>query len=139
MLFRDAVIAAQNMVRVSSNFPPHCKILSRSLGIKGVCPGDLVFTVVAENFTRKPRRLLASSIGLAVDADRNMCGYLTEHNSLGERDTQAGDFAEELAAEMVATTLNRHTVSCREQPFRGVLRAPPTGSSARFAADENDG
>jgi arginine decarboxylase len=33
-------------------------------------------------------------------------GYLSEHHSFGETDQVAGDYAEELAAEMLATTLN---------------------------------
>jgi arginine decarboxylase len=49
---------------------------------------------------------MASSIGLAVPADRNTYGYLSEHHSFGETDDAAGDYAEELAAEMLATTLN---------------------------------
>jgi len=65
-----------------------------------------VFAVVAENSTREPHRLLASSIGLAIPADRTTYGYLSEHHSFGEDDRKAGDYAEELAAEMLATTLN---------------------------------
>ena len=66
----------------------------------------MVFAVVAENSTREPHRLVASSIGLAIPADRNTYGSLSEHHSFGETEDQAGDYAEELAAEMLATTLN---------------------------------
>jgi arginine decarboxylase len=66
----------------------------------------VVFAVVAEYSTREPHRLLASSIGLAIPADRSTFGYLSEHHSFGQSDTQAGDYAEELAAEMLATTLD---------------------------------
>ena len=103
---RDAGIAAQNLVRVSSIFPPNCKIISRKEGLKYLNPGEVVFAVVAENSTREPHRLVASSIGLAVPADRNTYGYLSEHHSFGEPDNVAGEYAEELAAEMLATTLN---------------------------------
>jgi hypothetical protein len=65
-----------------------------------------VFAVVAENSTHEPHRLLASSIGVAIPADRNTYGYLSEHHSFGETEDAAGDYAEELAAEMLATTLN---------------------------------
>lgn len=106
LALRDAGIAAQNLVRVSSIFPPHCKIIPRSLGAKRICPGEVVFAVMAENFTREPHRLLASSIGLAIPADRTTYGYLSEHHSFGQSDSQAGDYAEELAAEMLATSLN---------------------------------
>lgn len=106
LALRDAGIAAQNLVRVSSIFPPNCKMITKAQGLKHLYPGEVVFAVVAENSTREPHRLMASSIGLAVPADRNTYGYLSEHHSFGETDDAAGDYAEELAAEMLATTLN---------------------------------
>jgi arginine decarboxylase len=66
----------------------------------------VVFAVIAENSSREPHRLLAASIGVAIPADRNVYGYLSEHHSYGETDDQAGEYAEELAAEMLATTLD---------------------------------
>lgn len=105
LALRDAGIAAQNLVRVSSIFPPQCKMLARKEGLKHLDPGEVVFAVVAENSTREPHRLVASSIGVAIPADRNTYGYLSEHHSFGETDDVAGDYAEELAAEMLATTL----------------------------------
>jgi len=106
LALRDAGIAAQNLVRVSSIFPPNCKVIPRAQGLKYLSPGEVVFAVVAENSTREPHRLVASSIGLAIPADRSTYGYLSEHHSFGEDDRTAGDYAEELAAEMLATTLN---------------------------------
>ena len=66
----------------------------------------MVFSVIAENSTREPHRLIVSSIGVAIPADRNTYGYLSEHHSFGETEEQAGEYAEELAAEMLATTLD---------------------------------
>ena len=106
LALRDAGIAAQNLVRVSSIFPPNCKLISRKEGLKYLYPGEVTFSVVAENSTREPHRLMASSIGVAIPADRGTYGYLSEHHSFGESDDQAGDYAEELAAEMLATTLD---------------------------------
>src|SRR6516162_1423590 len=106
LALRDAGIAAQNLVRVSSIFPPHCKVIPRKEGLKYLYPGEVVFAVVAENSTREPHRLVASSIGLAIPADRSTYGYLSEHHSFGEKEDVAGDYAEELAAEMLATTLD---------------------------------
>ncbi len=99
LALRDAGIAAQNLVRVSSIFPPNCKLISRKEGVKYLYPGEVTFAVVAENSTREPHRLTAP-------ADRNTYGYLSEHHSFGEPDNIAGEYAEELAAEMLATTLN---------------------------------
>jgi arginine decarboxylase len=106
LALRDAGIASQNLVRVSSIFPPNCKLIPRSQGLKYLHHGEVVFAVVAENSTREPHRLVASSIGLAIPADRNTYGYLSEHHSFGETEDTAGDYAEELAAEMLATTLD---------------------------------
>ena len=66
----------------------------------------MVFSVIAENSTREAHRLIVSSIGVAIPADRNAYGYLSEHHSFGETEDQAGEYAEELAAEMLATTLD---------------------------------
>src|ERR1039457_4221521 len=106
LALRDAGIAAQNLVRVSSIFPPNCKLITRKEGLKYLNPGEVVFAVVAENSTREPHRLVASSIGMAQPADHSTYGYLSEHHSFGETDDIAGDYAEELAAEMLATTLD---------------------------------
>ncbi len=107
LALRDAGIAAQNLVRVSSIFPPQAKLIPRKEGLKvSFTPGEVVFAVVAENSSREPHRLIASSIGVAIPSDRNMYGYLSEHHSFGETEDQAGDYAEELAAEMLATTLD---------------------------------
>jgi len=105
LALRSAGIAACNLVRVSSIFPPRCKLLSRAEGIKELKPGQVTFCVMSENSTREPHRLIASSIGVAIPADRNTYGYLSEHHSFGETEEIAGDYAEELAAEMLATTL----------------------------------
>jgi len=106
LALRDAGIAAQNLVRVSSIFPPNCKLVSRKEGLKYLSPGEVVFSVVAENSSREPHRLMSSSIGVAIPSDRSTYGYLSEHHSFGESDDVAGEYAEELAAEMLATTLN---------------------------------
>ena len=102
---RDAGIAEYNLVRVTSIFPPRCKIISRDHGVKLLDPGQILFIVLADNATNEPNRLIASSIGLAMPKDKNTYGYLSEHHSYGETEEKAGEFAEELAAEMLATSL----------------------------------
>lgn len=106
LALRAAGIAACNLVRVSSIFPPHCKLISRTEGLKLLRPGQVTFVVLSENSTREPHRLIAASIGLALPADKSMYGYLSEHHSFGEAEDRAGEYAEELAAEMLATTLD---------------------------------
>jgi arginine decarboxylase len=99
-------VASQNLVRVSSIFPPQAKLISRKEGLTYLSHGEVVFAVIAENSTREPHRLVTSSIGVAIPTDRNTYGYLSEHHSFGETEEQAGEYAEELAAEMLATTLD---------------------------------
>src|SRR5260370_20398117 len=108
LALRDAGIAAQNLVRVSSIFPPHCKLISRNEGIKYLHPGEVTFAVVAENSTHEPHLLLAASIGLAIPADRSTYGHLSWHHPFGATDEQAGEYPEELPAQILATTLDVH-------------------------------
>jgi arginine decarboxylase len=105
LALRSAGIASCNLVRVSSIFPPRCKLISRAEGMKELRPGQVTFCVMSENSTREPHRLIAASIGVAIPTDRNTFGYLSEHHSFGETEEIAGEYAEELAAEMLATTL----------------------------------
>lgn len=105
MALRNAGIAHQNLVRVSSIFPPHCKLISREKGFAKLEPGAVTFCVMSDNATNEPNRLIASSVGLAIPNDRSHYGYLSEHHSFGEREKKAGDYAEDLAAEMLATIL----------------------------------
>lgn len=102
---RSAGIAQFNLVRVSSIYPPGCRIVTRQEGLKHLKPGQIVFCVLYDNATDEPHRLVASSVGLALPRDRNHHGYLSEHKSFGQTERQAGDYAEDLAAEMLATVL----------------------------------
>ena len=105
LALRDAEIADLNLVSVSSIKPPQCKIVSRQEGRKYLMPGQIVFTILARSSTNEPNRLIAASIGLARPADDAQHGYLSEHHSIGETAQKAGDYAEDMAMEMLATTL----------------------------------
>ncbi len=102
---RNAGIEKCNLVTVSSIFPPGCKIIPREQGLKELKPGQITFCVMARNSTNEPNRLIATSIGVAVPAEEGAYGYLSEHHTYGETDEKAGDYAEDLAATMLATTL----------------------------------
>ena len=105
LALRAAGIAACNLVRVSSIFPPGCKILSRTEGVRRLQAGQVTFVVMSETATREPHRLIAATVGVAIPRDKKLFGYLSEHHSFGENEKTAGDYAEDLAAEMLATTL----------------------------------
>lgn len=102
---RGAGIEKQNLVYVSSILPPLCKTVSKSQGLKLLSPGQITFCVMARNETIEPNRLVSAAIGLAMPKDKNAYGYLSEHHAFGETGRAAGDYAEDLAATMLATTL----------------------------------
>ncbi len=105
LALRDAGIEKCNLVHVSSILPPNCTIIPRSEGIKYLIPGQIAFCVLAQCRSNEPRRLIASSIGCAVPKDKSRYGYLSEHHAFGETEKVAGDYAEDLAAAMLASTL----------------------------------
>ncbi len=104
LALRKAGIEKCNLVRVSSIFPPNCKIVSKAQGIKLLQPGQIVFCVMSTNETNEPNRMISASVGLAVPAEPNHYGYLSEHHANGETDETSGDYAEDLAASMLAST-----------------------------------
>ncbi len=105
LALKEAGIEKCNIVNVSSIFPPGCKIVSRNEGIKELVPGMITFCVMARCSSNEPRRLIAASVGSAIPAEEGMYGYLSEHHAYGQTDETAGDYAEELAARMLASTL----------------------------------
>jgi arginine decarboxylase len=105
LALRSAQIAEYNLVRVQSIYPPQCKLLSLQEGVRYLKPGQIVFAVVSDTATDEPNRLCASSVGVAIPADARQYGYLAEHHSFGETDQKTGDYAEDLAAMMLATIL----------------------------------
>ncbi|MEX0829717.1 MAG: arginine decarboxylase, pyruvoyl-dependent [Nitrospirales bacterium] len=103
---RSAGIAYCNLVSVSSILPPDCKIISRKRGEKLLNPGEITYCVMARSDTNERNRLISSSVGVAVPSGRKYnYGYLSEHHAYGETDEEAGEYTEDLAAQMLATTL----------------------------------
>ncbi|MHC4778845.1 MAG: pyruvoyl-dependent arginine decarboxylase [Planctomycetota bacterium] len=102
---RQARIAHINLVEVSSILPPGCKVIPRNRGLSKIDAGDIIFTVLARNQTDEHRRQVAASVGIAIPRDKSLYGYLSEHVSFGQTAKEAGDYAEDLAASMLATTL----------------------------------
>jgi len=105
LALRNAGIEKCNLVSVSSIYPAGCKRISKEEGLKELQAGQITFCVMARNSTNEPNRLIASSIGVAIPADATQYGYLSEHHPFGETEKVAGDYAEDLAATMLATTL----------------------------------
>ncbi|HEX5131576.1 MAG TPA: arginine decarboxylase, pyruvoyl-dependent [Candidatus Krumholzibacteria bacterium] len=105
LALRDAGIAHVNLVTVSSIFPPQCKLISKKRGGDMLHPGQIVFCVMSRLATEEAFRMAACSIGVAIPGDAKKYGYLSEHHSYGQNEKTAGDYAEDLAASMLASTL----------------------------------
>lgn len=144
LALRMAGLAHCNLVLVSSIFPPGCKRMSKEEGVKLLRPGEIVFCVYDRESTNEPNRLVAASVGVAIPADESQHGYLSEHHSFGETDERAGDYAEDLAASMLATTLgiefNPDTAwDEREQIFKMSEKIVRTTNITQSAIGNKDG
>lgn len=103
---RDAGIASYNIIRVSSILPPGCKLIKNKKSLeKMLHPGQVIYCVMSDESTNEPYRLIAASIGVAIPSNKTDYGYLSEYHAHGKTDSAAGDYAEDLAAQMLATAL----------------------------------
>ncbi len=105
LALRNAGIEKCNLVYVSSILPPNCRIIPKEEGVEMLQAGQITHCVMARIDTNEPNRLIASAIGVAVPKESSNYGYLSEHHSFGEVSKKAGEYAEDLAATMLATTL----------------------------------
>jgi arginine decarboxylase len=105
LALRDAKIEKLNLVYVSSIYPPNCEMLTPEEGIRELMPGQITFCVMARNATNEKGRLVGSAVGMAFPADASHYGYISEHTTFGAEEKEIGDFAEDLASTMLATTL----------------------------------
>jgi len=105
LALRSAGIHRCNIVNVSSIIPSGCKLIPKEQGLKRLQPGEITFVVLSKNSVKEPHRLIAASIGVAIPANKDSYGYLSEHHSFGQSAEAAGDYAEDLAATMLATTM----------------------------------
>ncbi|MEX2033436.1 MAG: arginine decarboxylase, pyruvoyl-dependent [Candidatus Colwellbacteria bacterium] len=144
LALRSAGIAPYNLVAVSSIYPPNVKRVSREEGIKLLPPGSVIPAVIARNATNEPNRLISASIGVAIPNDPSQYGYLSEHHPFGETDEKAGEYAEDLAATMLATTLGIEfdpdkSWDEREQLFKASGQIIRTTNITQSAVGNKDG
>ncbi|CAN2042382.1 putative pyruvoyl-dependent arginine decarboxylase [Candidatus Magnetomoraceae bacterium gMMP-15] len=105
LALRDARVAHLNIVSVSSIFPGNCQIIDIDQGLKLLEAGEITYCVMARDQVNEPGRRVVASIGLALPTDKGRYGYLSEHHGFGQTQEEAGEYAEDLAASMLATTL----------------------------------
>jgi len=144
LALRNAKIEKYNIVTVSSIFPIGCKRIPIEKGLKELLPGQIIHAVMARNATNEPNRLIASSLGVALPADKSMYGYLSEHHPFGETEKIAGEYAEDLAATMLATTLGIEfdpdkAWNEREQFFKMSGKIVRTSNITQSARGNKDG
>jgi len=143
LALKDAGINRFNLVTVSSIVPPFCKLIPRERGIEMLQSGEVVFLVLARNSTNEPHRLVVSSIGVAIPSKPEEYGYLSEHHSFGQTDEAAGDYSEDLAATMLATTMGipfelDAAWDEREQLFKASGRIIKTTNVTQSAPGDKD-
>jgi arginine decarboxylase len=102
---RDADIEQQNLVSVSSILPPGCELIARETGVATLQPGEITYCVLARAETSEAGRRISASVGLARPTDPKLYGYISEYHGFGKTETESGDYAEDLAATMLASTL----------------------------------
>jgi arginine decarboxylase len=105
LALRNGGIEKCNLVNVSSILPPYCKEITKDKGLEELKPGGITFVVMARNATNEPNRLISAAIGVAVPKEKDNYGYLSEHHAFGETAKKSGEYAEDLAATMLASTL----------------------------------
>lgn len=108
LALREAGIAPYNLVKVSSIFPPYCSLIPREEGLEQLNAGQITYLVMSENATDEGHRLVTASVGLAEPNDPKQYGYLSEHHSYGQDEKEAGQYAQDLAAYMLATTMGKN-------------------------------
>jgi arginine decarboxylase len=144
LALRDAKIQHLNLVNVSSIIPPGCKIVTLERGLNMLRPGEVTYLVLARNSTNEPHRLIAASLGVAIPSKKKDYGYLSEHHSYGQPDDKAGDYAEDLAASMLATTMGiqfdpESAWHEKEQQFKASGLIITTRNVTQSATGDKDG
>jgi arginine decarboxylase len=140
---RQAGVAQQNVVEVSSILPPRCKVISREQGLKELTPGAISFSVLTRSQTNEHGRVIAASIGIAIPKNKDKWGYLSEVHGFGMTRREAGDMAEDLAAGMLGTSLGievdpNQDWSEREQVYKSTGHIIRTSSITQTARGQKD-
>ena len=107
MALREAGIARYNLVTVSSIMPPDAEIISREEGLRYFSSGEIVYCVMARAETNVPGQRVAAAVGLAVpEIHQKQHGYLSEYHAVDVSGRECGEYAEDIAATMLATILD---------------------------------
>lgn len=106
---REAGVSSQNLVAVSSVFPPACELVSRDEGLKMIEMGQISFCVMAKQESNDRGEEIAAAVGMAVPSDKQYYGYLSEIHGKGYTEAVAAEKVEESAVNMLAAKLGIDT------------------------------
>ena len=85
LALREAGIEKQNLVYVSSIYPPNCVLVSLEEGVKALHPGQITFCVMARNQTNEKGRLVGSACGMAIPRTRSITATSPSTTASGRR------------------------------------------------------
>ena len=102
---RAAGIAKFNLVEISSVIPPFCIEIPKEEGLVKLRAGEIVYGIICRASSNKYNKMLSVSIGMAKPTDLNNHGYIFEHHGVDVKPEKVGEYAEDLAVEMLAATL----------------------------------
>jgi arginine decarboxylase len=100
----QAGVSSQNLVAVSSVFPPQCSLLSRDEGLAMLRPGQIRFCVLSRHESNEPGREIAASVGVILPPDQQTYGYLSEWHA-EEDEATAAKHSRRLAQRLLAAKL----------------------------------
>lgn len=103
LALRDAGIASQNLVAVSSILPPHCELIARAEGEPYLQPGQILHVVLSRNDSLRHTGRLGASIGVAIPGDPEQHGFVSEYHAEGLDRDAIDRHAEDLAATMLGS------------------------------------
>ncbi len=101
MALRSAGIEKQNLVFVSSIFPPGCEILPKKEGLKLLKPGEITFCVMSKIQTKNPGELISSALAVSLPEDRKSYGYIYECSFSKKSKKETKNYAKNLSEELL--------------------------------------
>lgn len=98
---QEAKISPYNLVKVSSIIPPNCQEISKEEGLNQLHKGEIIYTVLSENRTKKHNQKISCALGIARPKEKSLQGYICEHHDKNSTRIETGKFAEKCAISML--------------------------------------
>ena len=106
MHLRDAGIAGTNLVLISSIFPPQAKLISRKEGLKKIKRLDKFYLQFIQKIKQMNHIEYVLHLWVLLNQKTSLdMDIFLNTNLLDKMKLQAGDYAEDIAAQMLASSL----------------------------------